>query len=108
MNRPMPQPAGEPLWTQADVEVAAQAACDGLVPPLELMMRLGPNPPHEYLHALGERVVQMAEARKILLTKIVRQQAEIARSAQDYLTLLDREPIDRFRAADDILREPEQ
>jgi hypothetical protein len=101
----MPESLGEPSWTQTDVEVAAQAACDGLIPPLELMMRLGPNPPREYLAALGARVVQMAEARKLLLSQIVVQQEAMIEMAKDYVALSERN--DGFAGIDEILGRPE-
>jgi hypothetical protein len=46
-------------WTAADVEQVAQAAVLDLLPPSEIMDRLGLHPPDEFFIALGRRVLEL-------------------------------------------------
>lgn len=51
-----------PEWTADDVERVALAIELDHVPPREIMERLGPYPPDEYLAALGRRMMELYRA----------------------------------------------
>jgi hypothetical protein len=49
------------VWTESDVDAAAEAAMTGRLIDPEIMHRIGPNAPHDYLAALYERVHELVE-----------------------------------------------
>lgn len=45
-------------WTPADVDAVAYSMIHSTRVSMDLLMRLGPNPPDDFLEALGKRVLE--------------------------------------------------